>query len=256
MTEPEPKRSKVDGENKQDAHPVVSQAEWHKARMELLVEEKAITRARKVVAAKRQAMPWVKVQDYHFHGPTGAVRLSELFGDSNNLVVQHIMQGVTEKDACPMCCFWVDGLNGSLPHLSPRTAVVGVAAAPFEALTKLKQTKGWDVPLYSSHGSTFNHDFLVEFTEEERAAGQKVYNYKSAEWGWCDQAPGISVFTKRDGQVYHTYSTYGPGLAELNVAFGVCDILPEGRNEEAGGHMYWIRHKEKYGLPPEEDAQA
>jgi len=163
--------------------------------------------------------------------------------------VYHMMQGITEQEACQLCCFWIDGFNGALPHLAPRVSVVGVAAAPYESLAKLKHTKAWDVDLYSAQGSTFNHDFAVEFTEAERESGDKLYNYGNSAWGWCDQAPGLSIFHKENGQVYHTYSTYGPGLSELNVVFSVLDVLPEGRDEDGGRSMHWVKHKEHYGLP-------
>jgi len=143
----------------------------------------------------------------------------------------------------------MDGFNGSLPHLKPRVSVVGIAAAPYEALAKLKQTKAWDVELYSAQGNTFNHDFGVEFTDEEQKSGEKLYNYGAAKWGWCSQAPGLSVFHKHNGEVFHTYSTFGPGLSELNVVFSVLDVIPEGRDETGGRSMFWVKHKEKYGQP-------
>ena len=52
--------------------PVVSREEWTEAREEMLVEEKAMTRARDALAAKRRRMPWQRVEkDYVFEGPDG-----------------------------------------------------------------------------------------------------------------------------------------------------------------------------------------
>ena len=46
---------------------IVSPQEWETARLELLVEEKALTRARDAMAAKRRRMPWTAVdKDYRF----------------------------------------------------------------------------------------------------------------------------------------------------------------------------------------------
>ena len=42
--------------------PIVSPEEWEAARQELLVEEKALTRARDAMAAKRRRMPWMAVE--------------------------------------------------------------------------------------------------------------------------------------------------------------------------------------------------
>jgi predicted dithiol-disulfide oxidoreductase (DUF899 family) len=52
-------------------HPkVVSRAEWLAARKDLLAEEKALTRARDALSAKRRELPWVKVdKEYVFDTP-------------------------------------------------------------------------------------------------------------------------------------------------------------------------------------------
>ena len=54
-----------------DQHaPIVSQQEWEAARQQLLVKEKALTRARDALAAERRRMPWMAVEKaYEFEGP-------------------------------------------------------------------------------------------------------------------------------------------------------------------------------------------
>ena len=52
--------------------PVVSAQEWEAARQQLLVKEKALTRARDALAAERRRMPWLAVEKaYEFDGPEG-----------------------------------------------------------------------------------------------------------------------------------------------------------------------------------------
>ena len=41
---------------------VVSKQEWEAARAQMLVKEKAMTRARDALAAERRRMPWVAVE--------------------------------------------------------------------------------------------------------------------------------------------------------------------------------------------------
>ena len=41
--------------------PIVSPQEWDTAREQLLIKEKALTRARDALAAERRRMPWVGV---------------------------------------------------------------------------------------------------------------------------------------------------------------------------------------------------
>ena len=53
---------------------VVSKQEWETAREQMLVKEKAMTRARDALAAERRRMPWMAVEKaYAFDGP-GAKR--------------------------------------------------------------------------------------------------------------------------------------------------------------------------------------
>jgi predicted dithiol-disulfide oxidoreductase (DUF899 family) len=59
------------------------------------------------------------VADYVFSTPSGPVRLSELFGDKNELFVIHNM-----GKACAYCTLWADGFNGVQHHLRDRAAFV------------------------------------------------------------------------------------------------------------------------------------
>ena len=54
--------------------------EWEAARLELLVEEKQLTRPRDALAARRRRMPWLAVEKtYRFEGPDGPASLLDLF---------------------------------------------------------------------------------------------------------------------------------------------------------------------------------
>ncbi len=56
--------------------PVVSPDAWEAARQEMLVKEKANTRARDALAAERRRMPWMAVDKaYAFEGPAGKASL-------------------------------------------------------------------------------------------------------------------------------------------------------------------------------------
>ena len=60
--------------------PIVSPQEWEAARQQLLVKEKALTRARDALAAERRRMPWLAVKkNYEFDGPKGKASLLDLF---------------------------------------------------------------------------------------------------------------------------------------------------------------------------------
>ena len=64
-----------------NAPPVVAPEEWETARQQLLVKEKAATRARDALAAERRRTPWMRVEkNYTFDSPKGKVSLLDLFG--------------------------------------------------------------------------------------------------------------------------------------------------------------------------------
>ena len=55
---------------------------------QLLVKEKALTRARDALAAERRRMPWMAVEKaYEFDGPQGRVSLLDLFEGRRQLIV-------------------------------------------------------------------------------------------------------------------------------------------------------------------------
>jgi predicted dithiol-disulfide oxidoreductase (DUF899 family) len=102
---------------------------------------------------------------------------------------------------------------------------------------------GWSFPWLSSVGSDFNFDHGVSFPD---AKAEKVdYNYRLRPWGLAE-APGISVFLKDGGQIYHTYSTYERGLDMLNVAYHYMDLAPKGRDEGDEGAGAWVRRRDEY----------
>ena len=106
---------------------------------------------------------------------------------------------------------------------------------------------GWRFRWVSSHGSEFNRDFHVAFTNDELAAGAVDYNYTRAPFP-SQEAPGLSVFYRdAAGDPFHTYSTYARGLDPLVVTYTLLDLVPKGRDEDQlGFSMEWVRHHDRY----------
>jgi Bacterial protein of unknown function (DUF899) len=112
---------------------IVSREEWLKARLELLAEEKALTRRRDVLNARRRRLPMVRVEKkYVFDGPNGEITLPELFDGHRQLVVQHVMFGPDWDSACPRCTAATSGYTRTLlDELHERdTAFVMICRAP------------------------------------------------------------------------------------------------------------------------------
>ena len=228
---------------------IVSRDEWNTARVAHLAEEKALTRARDALSAKRRELPWVAVnKDYLFAGADGKVSLSELFGGKSQLIIYHFMYGDDWGEGCPSCSFWADNFNTITPHLAARDAAFAVISmAQFGQLAAYQNRMGWQFQWLSSHGSSFNRDFNVSFSDAEIEDGSAVYNYKPSTFPG-KEAPGISVFAKDDlGKIYHTYSTYARGLDMLNGAYHYMDLLPKGRDEDGLNYpQAWIKRRDDY----------
>jgi len=246
---------------------VVSRDEWLKARIELLEEEKELTRQSGEVARRRQELPWVRVdKEYRFDTDEGSVSLANLFAGRSQLLVYHFMFGPDYKAGCPSCSMIADGFNGSVAHLANHdVTMLAVSRAPLAKLQAYKSRMGWAFPWVSSLGGDFNFDFNVSITEEQQVEGGVEYNYRhgghpltatqvpepvarfAATCGtdgptYMRDRPSMSAFAMEDGAVYHTYSTYARGLDGL---WGAYQWLDRGRNE-AG---IWWRRRDEYDKP-------
>lgn len=228
-------------------HPIVSREDWLAARLAHLEDEKAFTRARDALSARRRALPWLRIEkDYRFTAPDGEKSLDDLFGPHSQLIVQHFMFGPDWDAGCPSCSFWADGYDPHVVHLAHRDAAfVTVSNTALAKIDAYKARMGWHFDWVSSLGSDFNRDFAVTFGPDEMTPGVKPYNYGSSGFP-APEAPGISIFHRPDpGTIVHTYSTYGRGLDMLNAAYHYMDLLPKGRDESAG-NMAWLRRHDSY----------
>ena len=249
-------------------HQTATREQWLAARLNLLKEEKELTRRSDELAQQRQALPWVRVdKDYRFDTEAGTVSLADLFGGRSQLLVYHFMFGPDFKAGCPSCSGIADGFNGIAVHLANHdVALTAVSRAPLAKLQAYKQRMGWTFPWASAHSSEFNYDFNVSITEEQQRSGSVEYNYArnthvmdmasppppvveiAASCGtdapaFTRERPGMSSFVLEDGVVYHAYSTYSRGVDSLWGMYPWLDRAPKGRNE-AG--VWWRRHDE-YG---------
>src|ERR1700749_4314873 len=115
--------------------PIVSAQEWEAAREQMLVKEKAFTRARDALAAERRRMPWMAVEkQYAFEGPDGPATLLDLFQGRRQLVMYRFFfePGVAGWPAsgCVGCSMMADQAADPV-HLNARdTALAYVSPAP------------------------------------------------------------------------------------------------------------------------------
>jgi predicted dithiol-disulfide oxidoreductase (DUF899 family) len=230
-------------------HKVVSHDEWLAARKAYLAEEKAFSRARDALSKKRRELPWEKIEkNYGFDGPHGRETLADLFGGKSQLIVYHFMLGPDWEAGCPSCSLLADHFDGAVAHLAQRDVTfLVVSRAPLPQIEKFKARMGWHFKWVSSFGTDFNYDYHVSASPEEKTTGKILYNYELTTFP-SEERPGASVFFKNDqGEVFHTYSSYGRGLDILIGAYNLLDLAPKGR-DEAGlpWPMAWVRHHDRY----------
>jgi predicted dithiol-disulfide oxidoreductase (DUF899 family) len=234
-------------------HRIVSRDEWLTARKALLAKEKELTRLRDRLSAERRDLPWVRVaKPYVFDAPEGKRSLADLFAGRSQLIVKHFMLAPGQKEGCVGCSFEVDHVEGAILHLENHdVSYVAVARAPLAEIEAFKRRMGWRLRWVSSFGSDFNYDFNVSFTPEQVAKGEAYYNYRTGPVPLEDLS-GESVFYKNpEGEIFHTYSTFGRGAEELLGTYVLLDLTPKGRNETgpSGNLSDWVRHHDRYGHP-------
>jgi predicted dithiol-disulfide oxidoreductase (DUF899 family) len=249
---------------------VGTREEWLAARKELLEREKELTRQSDELARQRRELPWVPMEkEYTFATGEGQKTLAELFDGRSQLLVYHFMFGPDWDGGCPTCSSIADTFDGVTVHLANRDVTfIACSRAPLEKLQAYKRRMGWQFPWVSSHGSDFNFDFGVSFTEEQQREGAE-YNFRSfptmeplfeadtgpiaeqavatgtTRAGYMQEAPGMSAFALDEGVVYHTYSTYARGAEFLMHYYPILDRAPKGRNE-GDPPEFWIRRHDEY----------
>ena len=210
---------------KNKAHFPNESPEYRRARNALLTEEIELRRHIESVANLRRALPpgGVVPEDYAFDGPNGAVRLSQLFGDKDTLVLYSMMFGPQREQACPMCTAMLTSWDGTARNLRERVAVAVTARSPIQRLLDFKKERGWrNLQIYS--------DTTGDYTRAYVSAND-------------DDIPGLSVFTRSDGTIRHFWSgemsgeMADPGqdprgATDLDPLWTILDLTPAGRGAD------------------------
>jgi predicted dithiol-disulfide oxidoreductase (DUF899 family) len=234
---------------------VISQNEWLAARKKLLAKEKKFSKLRDALTEERRKLPWVKIEkEYVFDGPNGKVALGDLFCGKSQLIVYHFMFSPDWDEGCEHCSFWADHFDSVNLHIGAReTAFAVVSRAPLKKIQPFKKRMGWKFCWVSSFGTDFNFDFNVSFTPEQRKNGTAIYNYAPFDMD-IDEREGASVFYRdRNGDVYHTYSTYERGIDLMNTTYNFLDLTAKGRDENPDATQDWVRYHDEYNSASKDD---
>ena len=193
--------------------PVVSREEWDEAWQQLLVKEKAVTRARDALAAERRRMPWLAVEkDYTFDGPNGKVSLLDLFEGRRQLIVyRHFFEpGVAgwPERSCRGCSMMA-AQDAHPAHLNARdTTLMFASRAPQADVARLKARMGWEHIPWFTITDSFDKDFGVD------------------EWH------GHNVFIRDGESIFRTNFINNRGDEQMGGTWNYLDITPLGRQEQ------------------------
>lgn len=148
------------------------------------------------------------VEDWELHTTDARpVRLSELFGGNDDLLVVHNM-----GRGCAWCTLWADGFNGQADHLADRAAFVVCSDDDPATARAFASSRGWRFRVVSGAGSGF----------------AKAMGYKDDEG---HPHPGVSAFHRQpDGSIVRTgTSPLGPG-DDFCPVWPMFDLLKGGAN--------------------------
>ena len=238
-------------------HRIGTREEWDTARAELLEREKEHTRMSDALARQRRELPWVPMEKgYTFQTADGPRTLAELFDGRSQLVVYHFMFGPDWEAGCPVCSSIADSFNGVLAHLQARdVTMICISRAPLEKLLAYRERMGWTFTWASAYESDFNDDFEHTLTRDEVSVWADqvppfVSLFASAcgtdRVGYFTERPGLSVFARKDEDVYLTYETTARGLEPVMVYYGILDLVPGGRDESDPAYQSWIRRHDEF----------
>ena len=148
-----------------------------------------------------------EVEDHTLTDGSGPVRLSQLFGDKNELIVIHNMGA-----SCAYCTLWADGYNGVASHLASRAAFVLVSPDAPAVQKTFAATRGWRFRMASHQGTEF----------------AQAMGYRTETGGWL---PGVSVFCKEGDKVLRVSDTALGPYDDFCSVWHLFDMLPHGAGD-------------------------
>lgn len=170
-----------------------------------------VAEAKAALDAAQKAFGPEPVSDFTLTNPDGSpVKLSELFSDSDELLVVHNM-----GRGCNYCTLWADGFVGYTRHLAARCPFVLCSNDPPPKLAAAIAERGWDYRCVSGIGP--------EGTNSGFADAMGFMSPDGKPW------PGISGFHRdSEGKMFRTGSApFGPG-DDFCPAWAMFELLQDG----------------------------
>ncbi|AZP22215.1 DUF899 family protein [Streptomyces aquilus] len=187
--------------------PVTDLATWQKARDELLVREKAHTRAGDAIAADRRRLPMVEFDGtVEVVGADGPVPFLDLFEGRDELVVYKHMwyDGAPPQGQCEGCTTAAWHLKDAV-YLNARGVSFAVlTTGPWDEVAPYVEFMGYTQPWFSVR-------------DTPAPVGGDMGH--------------LTCFLRDGDRAFLTYSTTGRGNEPLNISLALLDMTPYGRGE-------------------------
>ena len=227
----------------------------------LFDEEIGCARKSRPSLERRRALPLggEAPQDYVFerigdNSMPEKVRMSELFGPHDTLILYSFMYGPERDPPCSGCTHLLDGIHGAARHLTQRAAFHVVAKSPIARLRRVAHASAvWEhMPLISTAGNAYDARLFRRHYEVVKSHALPANRPVGEDW---DETI-FTVFKKRDGKIRHFWGSEmaftppgaGPAPPRRRLAdplWNLLDMTPEGR----GGT--WFRRWSIRARPPE-----
>jgi len=188
------------------APPVVDRQTWLRERNELLVREKAHTRAQDALAAARRRLPMTEIAPVSLVGEHGPTPLLDIFAGREQLVVFNHMWhlGKPFDQQCEGCTLNIWNFQDAT-YLQARGISFAVfCQGPYEEFTPFREFMGYTHPWYSSYG---------------------LDDPAVADGG------AIACYLRRDDRVFLTYATDSRGAEPMMTTLMLLDMTVYGRQE-------------------------
>lgn len=188
---------------------IVTRDEWERTRAELLVREKAHTRAGDELAAARRRLPMTRMEPVTVVGLGGPLPLLDVFEGRRMLIVYHFMwnKGAPHHEQCEGCTHSQVAMNSAVrAYLAERDVNYAVfSEGPLDEIVAYRDFLGWTTPWYSTGDSG---DVL-----KTRDGGD------------------LRCYLRIGDQVFETYETKWRGIEVMLPTLQLLDLTPYGRQE-------------------------
>lgn len=167
------------------------------------------------------------------------VKLSELFGAHDTLILQSFMYGPEKKLPCPGCTHMLDAIDGGARHIGQRAAFHVSAKSPLARLVALAHDRDWEhLSLLSTAGNTYDADYFGDTSKFSK--GMRAQHKVPDGENWDETI--FNVFKRKDGRITHFWgsemSFAPPGPKQdhragdlVDPLWNLLDMTPEGRGD-------------------------